>query len=130
MAATNGLVGAEDRGAGQSEIAHRVEHLVPNEFLRMTQAFRVHDLIVAEGDRVVERSAKRQAGLPELFDIAHEAKGAGAGQLRAKTRRGQLKRQTLATNQVRWKIDFNIKIETGTGRQFAVAVSILDANSS
>ncbi len=58
MAALDRAVGTEDRMAGQAEIAHGIQHLVPDEFERVAQAFAVHHVIVADGDGVGEVRAE------------------------------------------------------------------------
>ena len=50
MAAAIGAVGAEQRQAGEREVADRIEKLVADELVPIAQALGVHDAIVADGD--------------------------------------------------------------------------------
>jgi len=83
VTAAIGAIGAKNRMAGKGEIADRIKQFVANELVGKAQAFRIDDAIFRERDRVVERGAERKAGFPQMFDIAHEAKGAGAGNITA-----------------------------------------------
>ena len=65
----------------------------------IAQAFRIDDAVVADGDGVLERGAEREAGLPELLDVAHEAEGAGAGNLAAEALGREVERPALAADQ-------------------------------
>jgi len=78
VAATDGLVGRQQRLAGQRQIADRIEHLVAHELVGKAQALRIEHAVFADHQRVVERGAEREARAPELGDVLHEAEGARA----------------------------------------------------
>ena len=67
---------AAHRQPEQREVAAQVEHLVPDELVGPAKPFRVHHLLVVEHDRVVERAAAREAGVPERVHFAQEAERA------------------------------------------------------
>ena len=67
---------AAHRQPEQREVAAQVEHLVAHELVGPAQPFRVHHLLVVEHDRVVERAAAREAGVPERVHLAQEAERA------------------------------------------------------
>src|SRR5262245_17970667 len=58
MAAAIGLVASEDRSAGETDVADRVERLVTHEFVGEPQALGVDHPILAEDHGVVERGAE------------------------------------------------------------------------
>src|SRR5262245_57553403 len=72
VATPNRAISAEDRHAGQRQIADGVERLVADELVRIAGAFRIQHTRIADHDRVFERGAERIAGAPELADIPHE----------------------------------------------------------
>ncbi|VAY89348.1 conserved hypothetical protein [mine drainage metagenome] len=79
VAAAVGAVGANDGMADDVEIADGVEHLVLDELGVETQAFLVEDARLVHDDGVFHAAALGQAALAQRVHIAHEAEGAGAG---------------------------------------------------
>src|SRR5579883_1215534 len=67
---------ADDRRAGEVEVAERVEHLVTHELVDVAQALAVQHLIAADHHGIVERAAARQPGGAHLIDLMQEAEGA------------------------------------------------------
>ena len=65
--------------AEQIKIADRVEHLVLDEFVVVTQAVTVEHAVFVEHHGVVQSTAERQTVFAQPFDLLHEAEGAGAG---------------------------------------------------
>ena len=65
--------GAADRRAGEREIAHRVQHLVADEFVAEAQALGIENAVGRDGDGIFERGAEREARPPQPLDIADEA---------------------------------------------------------
>src|SRR5215212_7622083 len=76
VAAADRLVRAENRRASERKIADRVERLVTNEFIRVTQSFGIKQAVVRNDQCVLERSAERVARAPQLRNVLHEAEGA------------------------------------------------------
>ena len=68
---------ADDRMADEGEIAHDVQDLVAHELVLEPQG--VQDARIADDDGVLERSAERQAALPQPLHFLQEAEGAGRG---------------------------------------------------
>src|SRR5579863_6772328 len=116
VAGTIGAVGADDRRAGQGEIADGVERLVAHEFVDVAQAFGVEHRVAVESDGIFKRRTKRKAGLPKLLDVADEAEGAGAGNIFTEGRGIEVEGAALATNRRRLEIDFNVEAQTATAR--------------
>ena len=66
---------ADDRIADEREIADRIEDLVADEFVLESQRV-VENAGFAEDDSVFERSAERQAVLPQHLDVLEKREGA------------------------------------------------------
>src|ERR1700722_16633860 len=81
VATTDRTIGAEQRQAGQREVADHVESLVAGAFVSVAQPFGVEQPLLVEYHGILERGAKREAGAPEPRDIVHAAEGAGAANL-------------------------------------------------
>src|SRR5437899_3568449 len=73
---------ADDRCAGEVEIAQRIEKLVADELVGIAQAALVKDGVAADDDGIVERAAARQTRRAHAVDLVQEAEGAGAADLR------------------------------------------------
>jgi hypothetical protein len=78
MAAAIGAVRAEQRQAGERQVAHRIQELVAHELVGEAQAFGVDHTVLADRDGVLQRGAQRETGAPELLDVPHETKGTSA----------------------------------------------------
>src|SRR5678815_2846636 len=62
----------------QIQVADRVEDLVLDELVLVTQAVFVEHAVIVEDDRVVHRTAQREILFAQHFDVAHEAERARA----------------------------------------------------
>ena len=111
VAAPIRTVGSEKRSACERQIADGIEHFVTDKLLLVAQTFAVHDLVFADGDSVGEIGAECQASFPELFDVAHEAECAGAGQFVAEYAWAHFISQPLTTDQGRREINFYVEAE-------------------
>src|SRR3954452_6440484 len=129
VAAAIGVVGGEKRIAGEREVADGVERLVTDELIREAQTFRVDDGVLPDRDRVVERSAEGEAGLPELFDVADEAEGAGAGDFLAVFGGGEIEDPPLAADDRVVEVDLDIETEAAPAwLQFGEGPAARDAD--
>src|SRR5829696_6996730 len=124
MAAAEGPVGAKQRRAGERQIADGVEHLVADELVRIAQAFRVDDPVVADRDRVLERGAEREAGLPKALDVAHEAEGAGPRDLAAVGLACHRQGAPLPADDVVAEIDLDVEPEGVVGAQLREGLAL------
>src|SRR5215471_2473516 len=124
VAAARGAIGREQGPARQREIADRVQDLVTDELVRKAQALRVEDAVVADDQRVLQRGAERVARIPQSGDIAHEAEGAGAGDLAAEAVGPQVERERLTPDQRVIELDFGFDAEAARiGPDFAVGIA-------
>ena len=69
-----------DRPAEQRQVAHDVEHLVPHEFLGITQRLGRQHGVVANDHRVFQAAALDQAVLDEILDLLVKTKRPRMGQ--------------------------------------------------
>jgi hypothetical protein len=69
-----------ERTPEQPEVAHQVEHLVPDEFVLEAQAV-VEDRALAHHHGVVQRAATGETVLPHHRNVSQEPVGAGGRQL-------------------------------------------------
>src|SRR5215470_705083 len=72
---------AEDRAAGEVEIAQRIEQLVAHELVSIAEAALIEDGIAAHHHGILERAAARESRCAHPVDILKEAEGTGAGDL-------------------------------------------------
>src|SRR3954447_12689758 len=93
----------------EREVADGVERFVADELIREAQTFRVDDGVLPDRDRVVERSAEGEAGLPELLDVADEAEGAGAGDFLGVLGGGEVKAPPLAADDRVVEVDLDVE---------------------
>ena len=115
--------------AGEGQVADRVEDLVTDELVGVAQALGVDHPVLADGDGVLERGAEREAGAPQLLHVAHEAEGAGAGDLAAEDGRRQIDRLALAADHRGGEIDLHVEAEAAlVGEQFREGLALGDAN--
>src|SRR5262249_36164477 len=122
VAAAHRTVGAQQRRTGKREIADGVKGLVTDELVSKTRTLRVEDARVGDDQRVLERSAKRVAGAPQLRYVAHEAEGAGAGDLASEGLRWAIERQVLASDQRMVERDLSLDPQAaGIRPQLAIA---------
>src|SRR5262245_51928453 len=124
MAAAIGAEGAEDGRAGESKIADRIERLVPHEFVGEAKTFAIDDAVVADGNRIVERSAESKPGSPEPLHVLHEAEGPGAGDFAAEGTRVQVDLDALIADQRGIEIDGDIEMETVMRGELAIGAGI------
>ena len=61
---------------GKGEIAHGIEHLMADEFVPVAQALAIENAALVHDDRVLERTAAREADLPQGFHIAQRTERA------------------------------------------------------
>ena len=129
MARTVGSVEADDRRAGEREVADRVESLVADELVRIAQTFGIEDLIAVDRDGIVERGTQRKTRLPQLLDVANESEGARAGDFPAEGRGIDIERAALTADGRRLEVDLDIEPEPAIGRQkLGVAAFAFDAH--
>ena len=76
MAGTHAAEMADDRPAGEIQIAIRIEQLVADEFVGEAQAAGVQHPVAADHDGVVERAAAGQSGGLEPRQVVEQAEGA------------------------------------------------------
>lgn len=77
MPGLNAIIGAQNWTAGKVEIADRIEKLVPDKFVGKTQAAGVHNLIIAQNDRVIHGAAQGQPLCAEIINLVQETEGPG-----------------------------------------------------
>ncbi len=77
----------DDPRPREREVTNGIEHFVADELIRIAQSFRIKDTIRLYRNRIFERRAESEAGLPESFDISQEAEGAGPGEITTKRSR-------------------------------------------
>ena len=58
-----------ERAAQEPEVAHEVEHLVPDELIRKTQAGFVQHAVLGQDNRIVERAAPNQISAAQGFNF-------------------------------------------------------------
>src|SRR6185312_14215158 len=80
-----------------------------HEFVRITQATWIEDAIVADHERVLERSAEGVASAPQFRDVLHEAEGACTCNLFAEALRLDVERERLLSDQR--MIEFNLRLD-------------------
>ena len=78
------------RPAQQRQVAHDVEHLVPDEFLRVAQRLGGQHRVVANHHGVLQAAALDQAVLDQVLDLLVEAERAGVRQVALPGRGRQL----------------------------------------
>src|SRR5690606_187027 len=66
---------ADQAGAQQIQVANRIEDLVLDELVFITQAIFVEYMIFVDHDRVLHTAPKRQIVRAEKLDVAHEPEG-------------------------------------------------------
>src|SRR5262245_46034935 len=76
MARLEALVVGADRPAREIEVADRVEHLMPDEFVRKSQAVWIADALAIHHNGVVEVCSKRMPTLHELGVVGGKAERA------------------------------------------------------
>src|SRR5712691_10305122 len=100
-----------------------------NELVRIAQACRIEHTVVGETDGVVEGSAERITGAPQFGDIAHEAEGAGTGEIAVENLGGQHCRVALAADQRVGEVDLDLETEAGViWQKLAERAALGDAN--
>src|SRR5262245_17375432 len=128
VAAAHRTVSAEQRRPGEREITDGVKGLVADELVSKTRTLRVEDARVGDDQRVLERSAERVAGAPQLRYVAHEAEGARARDLAPEGLRRAIERQVLAPDQRMVERDLCLDPQTaGIRPQLAIAGTGRDA---
>ena len=85
VAAADRTIGADQRRAGQRQIADRVDRLVADEFVGKRMPSRIEHAIFGDHDGILERGAERIARAPQLGDVAHEAESPRPRQIRGGT---------------------------------------------
>src|SRR3546814_7127497 len=65
---------ADDWGAGQIEVADRIQHLVAHELVVEAQAVLVEDGLAVDHDGVVQRAAAGEAHGAHLLDVLRQAR--------------------------------------------------------
>src|SRR5262249_31957701 len=78
MPAPHRVVSAEQGSTRERQVAHSVQYLVANEFVRETRTLRVENAVVADYEGIFERRAECVARVPQARHIAQEAEGARA----------------------------------------------------
>src|SRR5262245_42488510 len=76
MPAPHRVVSAEQGSTRERQVAHGVQYLVANEFVRETRTLRVENAVVADYEGIFERRAECVARVPQARHIAQEAEGA------------------------------------------------------
>src|SRR6202030_2721650 len=62
-----------ERMAEQINVADRVQHLVLDEFVVVTQTFAIQHARLVQHDRVLQTAAQRETGGAHRLDVLHEA---------------------------------------------------------
>jgi len=101
---------------------------VTYEFFRVTEAFGIHDAVIADGNRVVQVGAQCQAVLPQMLHVAHEAKCARAAQFVAEDARSHFIRKALAADNRGLEVDLDVEMEAAVRCDFTEAGTVLNAN--
>ena len=124
VAAPHGAIGAEQRQAGQREIADHVEHLVTGAFVAVAQALGVEQTGFVEHHRILKGRAERETGAPEFRDVVHAAEGAGAGNLAAEAFRAEIERKVLTADHGIGEVDLDLGAEPARmGAQLAEGIT-------
>src|SRR5438105_4177866 len=120
VAAAHRAIGAEQRQAGQREIADNVENLVARTLVAVTQSLGVEQAGIVEHHRILERRAKRKAGATEPCDIVKASKSSGAANLAAEPFGAEIEHIALTTDHGIGEVNFDLGAEAGRiGAQFA-----------
>src|SRR5262249_29762459 len=90
----------------------RIERLVTGELIGKAQTVWIEQPALVDDQRVLERGAKRIAGVPELGDVAHEPEGTGARKLAPERRRFDVEGDALAAAQGMIEVDIELDAET------------------
>ncbi len=85
----------DQRNAQQGEVAEDVEHLVPDEFVRVAQGLGGEHGIVADDDRVLQAAPLDEAVLDQVLDLLVEAKRAGVREFAAPRLRRDFEAEVL-----------------------------------
>src|SRR6476646_3864271 len=109
MAAANGAIGTYQWRAGERKVADRIQHLVPHEFVRIAQAFRIEHAVLGHNQRVLKRRAERITRAPQFCYIAEETVRASARDLTPEYFGLAIKRQALPTDQRMLELDLHFK---------------------
>ncbi len=127
VAAAHRAIGAEQRQAGESEIADHVEHLVARAFVAVAQPLGIEQAGIVEHHRILERGAERKTGAPELGSIVHESEGPGAADFAAEPFRVEIEHIVLTADHRIGEVDFDLGTEAGRmGTQFAKRIAHRD----
>ncbi len=112
---------AAQGGAGQGEVADRVQQLVAHELVRHAQAAGVQHAGLVHHHRIVEAAAEGEAGCLQLRDFAGQREGAGARQFGAEHGRGEPQGQAPAgrSPQPRTRSTSPCRGRSGDGRSSA-----------
>src|SRR5256885_6743469 len=124
---THRPIGAEQRQAGEREIADDIENLVTGALVAVTQPLAVEQAGFVKYHRILERRPKGEAGAPEPRDIAQASKGAGATDLAAEPLGSEVEHIALAADHRIGEVDFDLGAEAGRmGAQFAKRIAHRD----
>ncbi len=118
-----------ERRTGQRHVADHVEQLVPNEFVRVAQAFFVHDRLAVEHDRVRKRPAKRKPVLLQVFDLMAEAERPCPRDFRLERRRIEVERIELPVdNAAVFERDLKVGRKADARPQLGILVAVFHAH--
>jgi len=119
---------ADEAVAQQVEIADRVEDLVLDELVFVTEPVLVHHAGIVEHDRVVEIAAEREIARTQCLDVAHEAEGARPTDFLEERRRGEIHGGALraALEDGVAELDLEVHLETVEGIEAGPLVAVLD----
>ena len=98
---------------GQGQIAHHIQHLVADEFIRMAQPAGVQDIWPIHHYGIGKAATQGEASLAQPFHILGQAKGARICQNGAKRVRGQAEGQGLMADSRIGVINIQHRIQGG-----------------
>ena len=97
---------SDNLAAGEIEIADGIKNFVADEFIIITQAVFIENLVAADDDGVIKRAAKGKAVGAKVIDLMEKAEGAGTGDFGFEIAIDHLEVIGLMGNGIDLKVDF------------------------
>src|SRR5690606_20607374 len=113
----------------ERKIAHCIEHLVADEFVRVAKPFKIDDAVVlANHDRVFERRTESIAARPQALDVLEKPEGPRPRDITPEGGRGDVARERLTTDRRALEIDVDLEAGTVIGPELCPGRAIVDAH--
>ena len=127
VTAPHRTIAAEQRKAGQREIADHVEHLVAGALVGVAQPLDVEQAGLVEHHGVVEGCAEREASAPQPCHVIHAAEGPGPRNVAAETFWRKIEGVGLVTDHLVGEVDLDFGAEpAGERTKLAHRIADLD----